>query len=40
MTVCVCVCNSEGAGLLELIGVARSAINRQASGERGYFISF
>ena len=38
--VCVFVCNSEGAGLLELIGVARSPINRPASGEKGYFISF
>jgi len=38
--VCVFVCNSEGAGLLELIGVARSPINRPASGERGYFMSF
>ena len=31
--VCVFVCNSEGTGLLELIGVARSSINRPASGE-------
>ena len=36
----MCVCNSEGAGLLELKGEAKSAISGPISGERGYYISF